>query len=167
MLKNGTLQATILVAVIAAFAGASACASGGGARGSKCAATPGDSVYRAAGVVYRPCAVDREARLSSSRHPTFTPNTAGGQSCYTAEFEFVVDKNGKPILQTVRALRSNDPGFASSTAELIPGLIYEPAIKDGEAVNQIAAYKQTASVVKIVVPAGAPVRPPASRPPGC
>jgi hypothetical protein len=159
----------MFVTVIAAIA-ASACASGGGARGArgaKCNAPPGDTIYRPIGMVYRPCAVDREARLTSSPRSTFTPNTNGGITCYTAEFEFVVDVDGKPVLQTVRPLRSNDRSFETSASQLIPGLLYEPAVKDGHPVNHITSWEQKASVVRVVVPAGAPVRPPSQRAPAC
>ena len=162
-------QATMLIVVVGVLAAAGACASAGGGHGGKCGATPADTIYRPVGVVYRPCGVDRQAQLTSTPRPTFTPNTSGGQSCYTAEFEFVVDEDGKPIMQTVHTLHSNNPGFESSMAQLIPGLHYEPAIKDGQTVKQIAAWKETASVARVVVPAGAgaPVRPPAAHQPPC
>jgi hypothetical protein len=163
------LQATLLVAAIAAVAGLSACASGGGsgARADKCLMTPGDTIYRVVGMIYRPCAVDHQARLTSSPKPTFTPNAAGGQSCYIAEFEFIVDEAGKPIVRTVRTLRANDRAFESSMAQLIPGLVYEPAVKDGTPVKQVTTFKQSVAVATVVVAAGAPVRRPTARPPAC
>ncbi len=97
-------RAATFFALIAAIAAASACASGGCAHGAKCAGTPGDTIYRPAGMVYRPCAVDREARLVTTPRSTFTPNTNGGPSCYTAEFEFIVDERGRTIPQTVQTL---------------------------------------------------------------
>jgi len=91
------VQAIALATATAALAALAACASGGNHRGSSCTAEPRDSVYRASGVVYRDCAVDRTARLASTAvRPNFVPNTAGGQTCYTAEVEFVVDETGHP-----------------------------------------------------------------------
>lgn len=165
---KGALQATTLFLAVLAVATVSACASGGGARGRNCRPEPGDTVYRASGVVYRACAVDRAARpLAANPHPSFQPNVNGGLTCYSAEFEFVVDEKGRPETQTVQSIRSNDQSFALSVAEVIPLLVYEPALKGGEPVKQIISYKESASVVKIVVPAGAPIRPPTARPPAC
>ena len=161
-------QATMLVVAILAVATVSACASGGGGRGARCTPLARDTIYRVSGVVYRDCAVDRAARpLASNPKPSFTPNTNGGQSCYIAEFEFVVDEKGRPETQTVQPIRSNDEAFSASVAQTIPEQLYEPAMKGGEPVKQIVTFKQGMSVMKMIVPAGAPVRPPAARPIAC
>lgn len=162
------LQATMLFVTIVAIATVSACASGGGGRAARCTPLPRDTIYRASGVVYRDCAVDRVARqVSSSQRPSFTPNTNGAQSCYVAEFEFVVNEKGRPETQTIQPIRSNDQSFSASVAETIPGQIYEPAMKGGEPVKQIVSYKQGMSVVTVVVRKGDPVRPPPGRPIAC
>jgi hypothetical protein len=161
-------QATTLLLAIVAVATITACASGGGGRGARCTPLPRDTIYRVSGVVYRDCAVDRAARpLASNPHPSFTPNTNGGPTCYAAEFEFVVDERGRPETQTVQAIRSTDQSFSASVAQNISALLYEPAMKGGEPVKQIFDYKESMSVVKMLVPAGAPIRPPAARPPAC
>ena len=162
---KGFAQATIFVAVV--FVVGSACASGGGAHGSKCEATPADTIYRPFGMVYRPCAVDREARLTSSPRPTFLPAANGSISCYSADFEFVVDAAGKPVVQTLHTLHANDRSFEASVSEVIPGLLYEPAMKEGHPVNQITKWGTRLSVVKVIAPAGAPIRPPQQRAPAC
>lgn len=163
-------QATVVAAV---FGLAAACASGGGGSTgtgtrSGCRPEPRDTIFRSSGVVFRDCAVDRPARaLASNPKPNFTPNTNGGPTCYTAEFEFVVDQHGRPEPETIQPRRSTDPAFSTSIAETIPSLVFEPAMKQGEPVKQIVNYKQSISIVKVVVPAGAPMRPPTPRPTAC
>jgi len=162
------LQSTMLIAAACVATTIAACASAGGGQGRSCAALPRDSVYRASGVVYRQCAVDHAARqINTNVHPAFTPNTNGGQTCYSAEFEFVVDETGHAETRTIQELHANDRAFASSVADVIPTLVFEPAMIGSDRVKQIVSYKQGVSVMKVVARAGEPVRPPAQRAPGC
>lgn len=162
------LQAIMTITGAGLAIAVAACASGGGGRGRPCVPQPRDTVYRSSGVVYRECAVEHAARqLSTNVHPSFTPNMNGGQTCYSAEFEFVVDENGRPETGTIQELHANDRAFAQSVAEIIPALKYEPATIGTDHVKQIVSYKQGATVGRMVVPAGAPIRPPTARAPGC
>jgi hypothetical protein len=164
---KSALHPTILLATTIAVLAAAACASGGPHKNT-CIAPAGDSVYRTALVAYRPCAVDREAKLSSTTvHPIFDPNIAGGPTCYSADYEFVVDPGGRIERNTVTLIKSNSRPFSDAIEQMIPSLVYEPAVKGGTPVRQIVSLKETAQVAKMVVPAGAPIRPPAARAPAC
>ena len=88
-------------------------------------------------------------------------------SCYSADFEFVVDVAGRPVVQSIHTLHANDRSFEASVSQVIPGLVYEPAMKEGHPVNQIAKWGTKASVMKVIVPAGGPIPPAQRRPPVC
>lgn len=166
---SARLQGIMMIAGAVLATAVAACASGsGGAHGRTCAPEPRDTVYRSSGVVYRECAVDHAARPTSTNvHPSFTPNVNGGQTCYNAEFEFVVDENGRPESRTIQELHANDRAFARSVADIIPLLKYEPATIGSNRVKQIVTYKQQAAIGKMIVAAGAPIRPPTPRAPSC
>ncbi len=115
------------------------------AQKSDCALRAVDSVYLAGGPVYRDCAVDKKVRVKN--RPRFVP-PAGmpTMQCMAAEFEFVVDTVGRPEIETVRKIRTNDPSFADATAMSIQEMTFTPAMKDGARVRQIYEYKTAVTV---------------------
>ena len=161
----------LLLLLIALIAGVVAsCASASGKRSqASCALAPGDSVYLARGPVYRECAVEKRAKLiDGSAHPDFQPSTppAGGQECYRADVEFVVDATGTPETETAKVLKTNHPSYAESVLRAVGRWHYAPALLNGVPVRQIVQTKAGMGVVTVVVPAGGIARPPA-RPPQC
>jgi hypothetical protein len=149
-----------------------ACASAGGPAGaggrhSSCPLRAQDSVYLAAGPVYRDCAVDRKAEVETNLHPDFRPFP--GQSCYYAEVEFVVGPTGIPEVPTAHVVRSNNHEYGDALSALVPRLKFRPAIRDGATVRQIVDFKQVMQSVVVAVPMGSapPSRPPAPLPPSC
>jgi len=159
-----------IVAIAGAVLGACASAggpAGAGGRRSSCPLRAQDSVYLAAGPVYRDCAVDRQAHVVRQPRTDFQPTP--GQLCYEADFEFVVDANGKPEPGTSRLVRTNSREYSDAVAGIVPRLEFRPATRDGSAVRQIVTYKQvlqgvTHSTSPGSVPATVPVAPPSS---GC
>ncbi len=95
--------------------------------------------------MYRDCAVDKKVRVKN--RPRFVP-PAGmpTMQCMAAEFEFVVDTVGRPEIETVRKIRTNDPSFADATAMSIQEMTFTPAMKDGARVRQIYEYKTAVTV---------------------
>lgn len=137
-----------------------------GGRKSSCPLQAQDSVYLAAGPVYRDCAVDRKAEPTAHPRPAFTPNPA--QSCYSAEVEFVVDATGVPEPGTAHVVRSNSRDFAEALTAVVPQLRFQPAMRDGIAVRQIVEFMQMAATGSAVTPLGSSLPPPVvPLPPHC
>jgi hypothetical protein len=163
------LRVAITAALTAMVAG---CASSGAtttARRGSCVLTKGDSVFALAGPVYRDCAVDRVARLTSSTQPDFHPMDSR-TSCYAADVEFVVDTTGRPETRTARAVHTTDPQFAESVLSSLAAWKYDPASLDGKLVRQIVASHRSIAAITVRVPAGSspPSAPPrGQRPPSC
>lgn len=139
----------------------------------RCSGAPPDSVWMAAGPVYRDCEVDRKAELRGSepRLP-YTPPVSGTSSgrCYSAELEFVVDTAGVPELSTVRARPANHRDMEEAMRSILPVRRYQPALLDERPVRQLVVYKHALTVMVQVVSSSSgrttmPVRSP--RPPNC
>ena len=150
--------------LIISIAGAiAACASSGATSGPKCGLAAADSVYAKRGPVYRDCAVEHRAvALDRSAHGDFNPisPTRGGQSCYSAEIEFVVDTTGTPETETATVVHTNNADFAAAALTAIGRWRYQPAIIQGVPVRQIVREKQVMAVTVVAVPMGQPPRPP-------
>jgi hypothetical protein len=149
-----------------------ACASrssSGASTGSSCELAPADSLFAAAGPVYRECAVDRRARLlNRSRNINYQPSgprPAPGERCYYAEIEFVVDTQGRPETRTARVLRSNEPTLGSAVLQSLPDWRYAPAQKGGVPVRQIVRDRYGLALVVTVVRVPAGSLPPTGPPP--
>lgn len=165
-----SVQAIAFAASVGSLGILAACASAG-ARGSASddCVLSSDQAAMAHGLpLFRDCNVDRKARLAITRpHSQFTPNTRGGSTCYAATVEFVVDSTGHPEAESVHVIKATDPSYGAAVAEVIHRLAFEPAMKDGRTVRQIDTFEEKVTVAKVVVPAGAPIRAPASRAPAC
>ncbi len=139
-----------------------ACASAGH-RSARCDLRAQDSTYATSATVYRDCAVDRQAELTTTNlHPDLG-SSPSRLPCRSAEVEFVVSAAGTIELATVRTLRATDREFGDAVIALLPQIRYRPATLDGVAVRQIATYGSKVNVVRVVAPAGAvPGRPSAA-----
>ncbi len=142
---------------------AAACASAGH-RSARCELRAQDSTYATSAAVYRDCAVDRKAELTTTNIRPELGNSPPRPGCRAAEFEFVVSPVGTIELQTVRTVRSTDKEFADAVAATLSQFRFRPATVDGVAVRQIATYKSQVAVVRVAVPAGSP--PPSGPPRG-
>lgn len=153
----------VLVIVLGTMGTLIACASSGGvqtARRPDCGMRDQDSVFAVRGPVFRECNVDVQARLTNTDvHPDFRP-TQTGTKCYSAEVEFVVDAKGEVETKTARVLRATDDALGESVIAMLPKLHFEPAMRDGQPVRQIATQKSALQTAVMVSPAGAG-RPPA------
>jgi hypothetical protein len=94
--------------------------------------------------VYRYCAVDRRARLSSRPIPYSYVPLAGRHRCSRASVDVVVDSTGRPIPETARIVRSTDPNFALAILQSLESARFEPAIKDGQPVAQLVRIESAA-----------------------
>jgi hypothetical protein len=157
--------------IIAATAAAAACASAGGrAERSRCPLTTRDSTYLARGPVYRDCAVDEKARLTTTNlHPDYQPTGRPDVGCFAAEVEFVVDSTGVPEVETARVVRANSSVFGDAVLAMVRSLRYEPAKIAGARVRQIVSERRTAVVGEVVVPKGSapPTRGGSTHVPNC
>jgi TonB-like protein len=153
----------ILIAAVAMAACASASQTGAG---KTCALTSADSVFLKRGNVYRDCAVEQRAQLIARRQPEFRPDVSAGQSCYSADLEFVVDTTGTPEADGARIVRANNPNFADAALAVIPTWQYRPAYLHGAPVRQIVRENIGIASVLVRVPAGGTPRPP-DRVPKC
>jgi hypothetical protein len=144
-----------------------ACASASNPTGaSRCALSSADSVFLRGGPVYRPCAVDRRAEVITSRQPDFRPDLSFKESCYSAEFEFVIDATGMPEVEEARQLHANDPNFATAALGALAEWRYKPAYLNGVPVRELTTQKFRLAAVLVAVPAGGTPRPP-NRMPKC
>jgi hypothetical protein len=164
----------ILLGFIALACGGAACSSNHAATAvTSCGLRAGDSVFAAAGPVFRDCAVDKKANLTTTNirpDPSAFASASGpvnGQ-CYSVELEFVVGEHGAPELGTARVVRSNDPSFADAWLKTLATWRYEPAIRAGKPVRQIVDERRTAATQVMLVPKGSPPPgPPRERTPNC
>jgi len=149
--------------IIAAIGAVAACASAGGrAERSKCPLSNRDSTYLARGPVYRDCAVNEKARVTTTNaRVDFQPLTSD-HGCFTAEVEFVVDTLGVPEQGTQRLVRATTPAFGEAVLAIVPALRYEPARRAGVRVRQIVSERRTAMVGTVVVAKGS-APPPTTR----
>ena len=116
--------------------------------------------------VYRECSVDRAARpIGTPPRTQYTP-TPGGQDCFRAVIDVVVDVSGRPIKETARTVRSTDAGFLQALLATLEARRYEPAQRGGTAVPQIVRIDEGMAVRVVTVAAGS--SPPSSgRRPTC
>jgi Gram-negative bacterial TonB protein C-terminal len=146
---------------VAACAGASQTTTG-----KTCALASADSVFLKRGPVYRDCAVEQRAQLVARREPEFHPDLSAGQSCYSADLEFVVDTTGTPEAEGARVVRATNPIFGDAVLAVVPSWQYKPAYLHGAPVRQIVKEKLGVAGVRVSVPAGGTPRPP-DRVPKC
>jgi hypothetical protein len=158
----------VMVGALVACASAGSAGGGSAAGRSGCALTGRDSAYLARGPVFRDCAVDEKARLTTTNaHPDFQP-APSDNGCLAAEVEFVVDTLGAPEVGSARVVRATTQPFGDAVVAMVPSLKYEPARLSGTRVRQIVVERRTAMLARFVVPAGStPTRSGAQRPPNC
>ena len=135
-----------------------ACASG--ARATKtCDPLPAD--FQGLGELYSQCEVDQRVRLVNSPRADFSRlKPLGTSGCYSADYLFVVDAKGIPQARTVKMLRNNSVTYADAMREVINGLRFEPARKNGVAVPQLYLYEPRMRYVVTTSGSGASRRPP-------
>jgi hypothetical protein len=150
-----------------AILGVIACASASQTTGATaCGLRSADSVFISRGPVYRACAVERQVEAIAKPHPDFQPDRSAGQSCYSAELEFVVDTTGTPELGEARVVHANNPNFADAALRTLARWRYRPALLHGVPVRQLTTEKLSVASVIVTVPAGGTPRPP-DRGPKC
>lgn len=164
---NCTLLTLVSVATIVG-AGCASAPRGSQSKAASCVPAERDSVFAAAGPVYRDCAVDVRARnLTRPRldyRPTSPPRNG---ACYSAEIEFVVNATGVPETNTARVVHTNDQGLADATIASLSGWRYEPARLGDVPVRQIVTEKSAMSAIVVMVPQGSAPTRPNQRPPVC
>lgn len=144
--------------VMIALIGIGCASMGGGSAAHKSCVLPArDSTFAAGGAVYRDCAVDRVARLTTtSIHPDYRPTSppSMGMACYAADVEFVVDSAGRPESQNAIVLRTTDQGYAESVVALLNRLRYEPAVRGSIPVRQIVLLQERMATQTVLVKQG-------------
>jgi hypothetical protein len=161
---------TLLLFALAAIPLAAACASAGGAAGARgeCLLSAEDSVYLSGGPVFRDCAVDQAARLTTPNAPIdYRPSASarsGNRACWLAELQFVVNAAGVPEKETAKIVRTTDPGFAEAVLSSLPSWRYRPAEKEGIPVRQIVRERRAIALAVVAVGSGQSPRPPTT---GC
>lgn len=115
----------------------------GGTRAARaCPPLPTD--YQTYEGLYQTCNVDQRARVTSTPRPDFSrlePLINSNAGCYTADFTLVVDEKGVPVARSVRLVRANSQSYARAIEEMVHGLRFEPAKKDGMPVRQFYEYE--------------------------
>ncbi|MFL5614006.1 MAG: energy transducer TonB [Gemmatimonadaceae bacterium] len=126
-----------------------------------CLLASADSVFLSGGPVYRDCAVTRRAQLlNRTAHPDFRPNISSGQSCYSADIQFVVDATGTPEEENATIVRATDPAFGQAALAAVMRWSYKPAQLHDVSVRQIVREKVAIAAVVVAVPMGQTPRPP-------
>ncbi len=118
----------------------SACATRrtGGPR-AECRTATVDPAWLEAGPIYAACDVDRPARMVGEA-PPFEYMPERGKSCYAVLLEFVVSAAGAPEPTTARIVRTTWSDFARGALAILPYLRYEPAVRGGRPVRQLAQW---------------------------
>jgi hypothetical protein len=161
ILKFGVVIGVTVLAFVSA-----ACASAGGGHADGCAVAGADTVFQRRGPVYRDCAVDRKAELTTpSIRPDFRPSR--GNACYSGEVEFVVDSTGHPEPETAHLVRSNDANYGQALLDIVPQLRFSPAVRQSSHVRQIYSLRMAAQAATVAVPMGSPSRPAPPSAPTC
>ena len=154
------MRRVLVLAALVSIAGSAAAQRKGG----RCTGEASDSIAGGPSVVFRDCDVDQPAKVRQRIRPAFEPALAApGDGCYRTELEFVVDTAGRPELAEVRVVSGNSPELAAAVRAALPGLLYTPAVRDGQPVRQLVRYKASLATKGQVV-AGRPSDPPG--PPG-
>ncbi len=124
--------------------------------------------------VFATCEVDRAARLQRS------PQVSGatfpeGVVCMIAEFEFVVDERGSPIVTSAKLLFASTPEFGAAVRNGLSRWRYAPAQRQGTPVRQLVVGRLAQqelrerrvpfTVVTSGLPPGATPPPPRATPP--
>jgi hypothetical protein len=147
--RSYLLIAGIAVGVLAACSSATSNATTAAA---PCGLRGQDSVFVSGRPVYRDCAVDKKARLTSANlHPDFRP-TQNGNTCYYVDAEYVVNDSGKVEIPTARIVRSNNQSLADAVTQMLPRVTYEPAAREGKPVRQIVV--EHTQVLQVVTRSG-------------
>lgn len=153
ILLHGVIALTVV--------GVAACGSKSSTAATPCGLTKEDSAFvQPNRPVYRECAVDRKAKLTStSVHPDFSasPGRGRGIQCHSVDLEFVVDPRGVPEPETARVVRTNDSDFADAWAKIVSQLRYDPGTIGGNPVRQIVDQHFAAATGTVVVKAGEPL----------
>ena len=139
-----------------------ACGSKPSTAATPCSLAAEDSVFATpTRAVYRDCAVDRRAKLTSTNvHPDLSGlSTMRGTQCYSAEVKFVVGPKGNPESETVKIVRASNGEFGDAWARVVPRLRYDPAMKDGVPVRQIVVEHFVTGTTTVVVRKGDPLPP--------
>lgn len=161
---------TLLAATTAVVAGCASASNGAQAKAARCVPADRDTVFAAAGPVYRDCAVDVRARNVTRSRVDYRPSSTSlpRSACYSAELEFVVNTKGVPETNTAHVVHSNEQGFADAVLASLSGWEYEPARLGDVAVRQIVSEKAAMATMTVLVPKGAsPSSQPTQRPPTC
>lgn len=163
-----TMTMMKLVAVLATCVATPAMAQKGK---GKCTGTAPDSVMLLSGVVYRDCDVDKPAKRKGGEPKfRFQPNGGGvpRESCYTAEFQFVIDTTGTIEPASVRPSPTNDRDLEEAVSAVLGTMRFEPARLGQEPVRQVSTYRATVGVmVRTVSSRPGPPSISSSRPPRC
>ena len=90
--------------------------------------------------VYAACEVDRAARLRGR------PQASGvtfpvGVTCLSAEFEFVVDERGAPVVESAKLLFASTPEYAEAVKKMLARVRYAPAQRQRTPVRQLVAER--------------------------
>jgi hypothetical protein len=106
------------------------------ARPAGCAPVASDSARFGSEPTFAACEVDRAARLLRTARVS-APHFPSGVDCLVAEFEFVVDARGTPVLATARLLAASTPEFGVAARSSLPRWRYAPALRGGQPVRQL------------------------------
>ena len=100
--------------------------------------------YQAYEGLYQQCNVDQRARVTSTPRPDFSrlePLLNSRAGCYSADFTLVVDENGVPVDRSIKLVRTTSQSYARAIEEMVRGLRFDPAKKDGMPVRQFYEYE--------------------------
>jgi len=107
-----------------------------------CEPVASDSARFGTAPVFAACEVDRAAR------PRGQPQVSGavfpaGVTCLIAEFEFVVDERGTPVVESAELRFASTPEFGAAVRNVLSRWRYAPAQRQGAAVRQLVVGRFT------------------------
>jgi hypothetical protein len=90
--------------------------------------------------VFAACEVDRAARLRGR------PQASGvtfpvGVTCLSAEYEFVVDERGAPVVESAKLLFASTPEYGAAVRTMLARVRYAPAQRQRTPVRQLVAER--------------------------
>ncbi len=121
-------------------------------------------------MVYQKCHVDREAKPKGNPpRMDWNPNQSDMRdgACFSAEYRFIVDTTGLPIVSSIKRVRASNSDFGDAVQQQVEGMRYEPAMLEGRPVPFETVYRTSAAIRRVVSSSPGGARPPSGRVPGC
>ena len=94
-------------------------------------------------LVYYPCAVDRQVMFAATEGMPARFEPSGSPRCHRSSIEVIVGRDGRPIMSTISVISQDSGELTATLIDRISKTRYEPARKNGVAVNQMVRWDRS------------------------